>query len=277
MNATSLPVTLPAAGSGRRKRPRRDWSDLGLPAAAIAIILGIWQLTGLFLNPILISTPATVAQDLVGMAGNGQIWVALGQSLEEMVIGLAAGLVAGIALGLIMGRYRAAETVLGPYVNFFNATPLVVIIPLVIIWVGISLQARLLFVFLISLWPVLLNTLAGIKNVNRGYVDVGTAFGFSEAQIVRHISIPAAVPYILAGVRISAGLAIIGMIVSEMEISFVGLGFLLVSLGNSFLTGQLLAVVVVTSLLGVLNVVIVKLVQAKCFPWIAGSAAATSS
>lgn len=277
MNATPLPITLPAEASGRRKRPRRDWSELGLPALAIAIILGIWQLTGLFLNPILISTPTTVAQDLVAMAGNGQIWVALGQSLEEMVIGLAAGLAAGIALGLIMGRYRSAETILAPYVNFFNATPLVVIIPLVIIWVGISLQARLLFVFLISLWPVLLNTLAGIKNVNRGYVDVGTAFGFSEAQIIRHISIPAAVPYILAGARISAGLAIIGMIVSEMEISFVGLGFLLVSLGNSFLTGQLLAVVVMTSLLGVLNVVIVKLVQAKWFPWIAGSAAASNS
>ncbi|MHB8630527.1 MAG: ABC transporter permease [Candidatus Limnocylindria bacterium] len=254
----------PAAG------PSRLWSDLGPPAAAIAIILAVWQLSGLFLNPILLSTPAAVARELVSLGTNGQIWVALGQSLEEMAIGLAFGLIVGIALGLLMGRYALADRLLGPYVSFFNATPLVVIIPLVIIWVGITAEARLLFVFLITLWPVLLNTAAGIRNVDRGYLDVGLAFGFSERQILRHISIPAAIPFILAGIRISAGLAIIGMIVSEMEISFVGLGFLLVSFGNSFETGKLIAVVIVTSILGVLNVTILKMIQDRWFPWIAG-------
>jgi ABC-type nitrate/sulfonate/bicarbonate transport system permease component len=244
------------------------------PAAAIAVILAAWQASGLFLNPILISTPAGVATDLAGLAGNGLIWIALGQSLEEMVIGLAAGLVAGIVLGLLMGRYVVADKLLGPYVSFFNATPMVVIIPLLIIWVGISMEARLLFVFAMSLWPVLLNTAAGIRNVNRGSVDVGLAFGFSERQIARHISLPAAVPYILTGVRISAGLAIIGMIISEMEVSYVGLGFLLVKFGSSFETGKLLAVVIVTSILGVGSVTAVKHVQARYFPWIAASAAA---
>jgi len=194
--------------------------------------------------------------------------------IQMLLIGMAVGLTVGIALGVLMGRYTLVAKVLFPYVNFFNATPLVVIIPLVIIWVGITIQARLLFVFLITLWPVLLNTAAGIRNVDRGYVDVGLAFGFSERQILRKISLPAAIPFILAGVRISAGLAIIGMIVSEMEISFVGLGFLLVSFGNSFETGKLLAVVIVTSVLGVLNVTILKAVQARWFPWIAGVAGA---
>lgn len=266
-----------ASLSGPARR-RGDFLDtrtakVGLPAAAVLVILAAWQASGLFLNPILISTPVAVGQDLAGLGSNGLIWLALGQSLLEMVVGLAAGLVVGIALGLLMGRYTIVEKILAPYVNFFNATPLVVIIPLLIIWVGITTEARLLFVFIISLWPVLLNTLAGIKNVNRGYVDVGTAFGFTEPQIVRHISIPAAVPFILAGVRISAGLAIIGMIISELEVSFVGLGFLLASFGNSFATGKLLAVVVVTSILGVLNVAILGFVQRQWFPWIAGSAA----
>ena len=275
-----MSLSADAATAGiRRRQTRRAFitpAEVGLPALAIAIILGVWQLSGLFLNPILVSTPAAVAAELGALGANGAIWLALGQSLEEMVIGLAAGLIVGIGLGLLMGRYTLADKILSPYVNFFNATPLVVIIPLVIIWVGITIESRLLFVFLISLWPVLLNTVAGIRNVNRGYVDVGTAFGYTEAQIVRHISLPAAIPYILAGARISAGLAIIGMIVSEMEISFVGLGFLLVSFGNSFETAKLLAVVIVTSLLGVLNVTILKWVQATWFPWIAGSAAAAN-
>jgi NitT/TauT family transport system permease protein len=250
------------------------WADRGLPFVAIVAILAAWQLSGLLLNPILLSTPTGVASELADLARNGQIWLALGASLEEMVIGGAIGLTVGIGLGVLMGRYALVAKVLFPYVNFFNATPLVVIIPLVIIWVGITIQARLLFVFLITLWPVLLNTAAGIRNVDRGYVDVGLAFGFTERQLLRKISLPAAVPYILAGVRISAGLAIIGMIVSEMEISFVGLGFLLVSFGNSFETGKLLAVVIVTSALGVLNVTILKGIQGRWFPWIAGVAGA---
>jgi NitT/TauT family transport system permease protein len=249
-------------------------ADLGLPVSAVAAILLTWQLSGLFLNPILLSTPTGVAAELVGLARNDQIWLALGASLEEMLIGMAVGLSVGIVLGVLMGRYTLVAKVLYPYVNFFNATPLVVIIPLVIIWVGITIQARLLFVFLITLWPVLLNTATGIRNVDRGYLDVGLAFGFNERQILRKISLPAAIPFILAGVRISAGLAIIGMIVSEMEISFVGLGFLLVSFGNSFETGKLLAVVIVTSVLGVLNVTILKAVQSRWFPWIAGVAGA---
>ena len=250
------------------------WADQALPATAIAAILVAWQISGLFLHPILISTPTAVAAELAGLARNGQIWLALGASLEEMLIGMTIGLSVGIALGVLMGRYNVVAKVLFPYVNFFNATPLVVIIPLVIIWVGITIQARLLFVFLITLWPVLLNTAAGIRNVDRGYLDVGLAFGFSERQVLRTISLPAAVPFILAGVRISAGLAIIGMIVSEMEISFVGLGFLLVSFGNSFETAKLLAVVIVTSLLGVMNVTILKAIQRRWFPWIAGVAGA---
>ncbi|HEV2249576.1 MAG TPA: ABC transporter permease [Candidatus Limnocylindria bacterium] len=250
------------------------WADRALPAAALVSIVAAWQLSGLFLNPILISTPTAVAAELVDLGRNGQIWLALGASLEEMVIGMAVGLTVGIGLGVLMGRYTIVARVLFPYVNFFNATPLVVIIPLVIIWVGITTQARLLFVFLITLWPVLLNTAAGIRNVDRGYLDVGVAFGLGERDVLRKISLPAATPFILAGVRISAGLAIIGMIVSEMEISFVGLGFLLVSFGNSFETAKLLAVVIVTSLLGVLNVTILKAVQSRWFPWIGGVAGA---
>jgi ABC-type nitrate/sulfonate/bicarbonate transport system permease component len=151
-----------------------------------------------------------------------------------------------------------------------------VTIPLVIIWVGIGQQARLLFVFLITLWPILLNTVAGIRNANRGYTELGAAFGLSEGQILRRIAIPAAVPYILAGARVSAGLAIIGMIVSEMEVSLTGLGYLLITYGNSFLTGKLLAVVFVASMFGVGNVLLLKWVQRTFFPWIAGVAAEQS-
>ncbi|HKF78432.1 MAG TPA: ABC transporter permease [Candidatus Dormibacteraeota bacterium] len=267
-----MTVAAGPVGGGRRLRPAR-WLEPLLPIAAVAAMLGAWQWSGRYLNPILISTPTEVGRDLVELVARGVILEPLAESLEEMVVGGLAGIAAGIAIGVVMGRYQVVEKVLSPFVNFFNATPLVVIIPLVIIWVGISQKARLLFVFLIVLWPVLLNTLAGIRNVSRGYVDLGAAFGLTEAQMLWKVSLPAAVPYILAGARVAAGLAIIGMIVSEMEISLTGLGYLLITYGNSFLTGRLLAVVLVASLFGVGNVLLLRWVQAAFFPWIIGSAA----
>lgn len=244
-----------------------------MPVAAVAVVLIAWQWSGLYLNPILISTPAEVAQDLVQLFARGVIFEPLLESLEEVVIGGVIGIVAGIGIGVLMGRYAVVEKVLSPFVNFLNATPLVVIIPLVIIWLGISQNARLLFIFLITLWPILLNTLAGMRNVNRGYVEVANAFGLSEFQMLWRISLPASVPYILAGARVAAGLAIIGMIVSEMEVSLTGLGYLLITFGNSFLTGDLLAVVFISSMFGVGNVLLLKWIQATFFPWIIGSAA----
>ncbi len=246
------------------------------PAAAVGAVLAAWQLSGLSLNPIQISTPAEVASDLVSMVGAGTILGPLAESLEELVIGGAAGIVVGAALSVLMGRYRLAETMLGPFVNFFNATPLVVIIPLVVVWVGIGQKARLLFVFLITLWPILLNTMAGIRNAGLGYTEVGWRSACPGAQILRRITIPAAVPYILAGARVSAGLAIIGMIVSEMEVSLTGLGYLFITYGNSFLTGKLLAVVFVASMFGAGNVLRHNWVQRTFFPWIAGVAAEQS-
>lgn len=255
----------------RRRTPR--WLEPLLPAAAVAAVLAAWQWSGTYLNPILISTPVEVGRDLVELVTRRVIFEPLFESLEELVLGGAAGIVIGIALGVVMGRYRVVEKVLSPFVNFLNATPLVVIIPLVIIWVGISQNARLLFVFLITLWPILLNTLAGMRGAGRGYVEVGAAFGLSERQMLWKVILPAAVPYMLAGARISAGLAIIGMIVSEMEVSLTGLGYLLITYGNSFLTGQLLAVVFIASMFGVGNVLLLKWVQATFFPWIVGAAA----
>lgn len=262
-----------ATAGARARGGARPWLDLAVPAAGIAVVLALWQLSGLFLSPILISTPTEVGANLVDLVARGVIFAPLGESLFELVVGGSVGIAFGIVLGVLMGRYRTVDIVLSPFVNFLNATPLVVIIPLVIIWVGISQNARLLFIFLITLWPVLLNTIAGIRNVNRGYVEVGAAFGLSETQLLRRITLPAAVPYILAGVRVSAGLAIIGMIVSEMEVSLTGLGYLLITYGNSFLTGPLLAVVFISSMFGVANVLLVKWIQVTFFPWILESAA----
>ena len=260
-------------GATAPKRRRAGAVNVLPPIATLVVVVGLWQITSHFVNPLLISSPHAVADQLGWLFTHQVLWSALGASLREMVIGAAIGLAAGLCAGVAMSRFRPVRAVLSPFVNFFNATPLIVILPLLVIWVGITTQARVLFVVLITVWPMLLNTMAGLNNVPRGYVEVGHAFGLTENQLLWKVRLPAAVPYILAGARIAGGLAIIGMIVSEMEVSFTGIGFLLMNYGQNFEIGKLLALVVITACFGMVNVALVQLVQRLFFRWISGTAA----
>lgn len=263
-----------ARQAGPKRSRRRGAVNLLAPVAAMAIVVGLWQIASLFVNPLLISNPLAVTGELGWLFTHQALWSALGVSLREMVIGAAIGLAAGLCAGVAMSRFRSVHAVLVPFVNFFNATPLIVILPLLVIWVGITTEARVLFVVLITVWPMLLNTMAGLNNVPRGYVEVGRAFGLTENQLLWKVRLPAAVPYMLAGARIAGGLAIIGMIVSEMEVSFTGVGFLLMNYGQNFEISRLLALVIITACFGMVNVGLVQLVQRVFFRWIAGTAAA---
>ncbi|HEY8695559.1 MAG TPA: ABC transporter permease subunit, partial [Chloroflexota bacterium] len=128
--------------------------------------------------------------------------------------------------------------------------------------------------FVVTLWPMLLNSVAGVKNVSRGYIEVGQTFGLSESQLMWKIAVPAAIPYILAGLRISAGRAVIALIIGQIEVASVGIGKLLLDLGMSFQTSKFFAVFMVTATLGIVNVAIVKWVQNTWFPWVEATSAA---
>jgi ABC-type nitrate/sulfonate/bicarbonate transport system permease component len=257
-----LPVRQPTPVADRRV------TGIVAPLVAAAIILGAWEFAGLFVSRVLISSPQGVAVALYDMLRQGTISTAVLISVRELYIGLAIGLVAGIALGVLIGRYPLLDSICSPFINAANATPLNVLIPLLIVWVGISAKARVLFVILISFFPVLLNTAGGLRNVSRGYVEVGQSLGLSERQLLRKIILPGAAPYIFAGIRIGAALGVIGMIVGEMEVSNVGVGYLLNFYGEGFQTANLLALVVVAALIGVLNVMIVRGIQQRWFRWI---------
>jgi ABC-type nitrate/sulfonate/bicarbonate transport system permease component len=272
----ALTTTSPAAaaGGGRRvrapKKPlvERRITGVVAPLVVVAVVLVAWEITGHFISTVLISSPQRVAQDFWDMLFRGTITSALTISLRELYIGLAIGVAAGILLGLIIGRYSLLDSISSPFINAANATPLNVLIPLLIVWVGIDSKARILFVVLISFFPVLLNTAGGLRNVSKGYVEVGETLGLNERQLMRKIVLPASVPYIFAGIRIGAALGVIGMIVGEMEVSNVGIGYLDNFYGEGFQTGNLLALVFLSALIGVFNVMVVRGVQYRWFKWI---------
>ncbi len=253
----------------RQKLPNveRTWYGIVSPLIVIAIIAIAWEFASLNVSPILIPSPQRVGSDFIKLLGLKSTRVAFLISIRELYIGLTIGVVAGILLGMLIGRYRVAEGILGPFINSANATPLNILIPLLIVWVGISTNARILFIILITFFPVLLNTAGGLRNVGRGYVEVGMTMGLNEKQLLRKVILPAAIPYIIAGLRIGVALAVIGMILGEMEISNVGLGYLLSFYGQGFQTGMLIGLVFIAALIGVINVMIVRGIQRVWFKW----------
>lgn len=264
-DATGLPS--PAA---IRRRPLADRRLAGIfaPLAAFAILLGAWEIAGLSITRQLISSPQQVAKDFVTQFSTGPALPALEISLKELYLGIAIGIGAGILLGVIIGRYRFLDGVFSPYINAANATPLNVLIPLLIVWVGISTEARVLFIVLISFFPVLLNTASGLRNVSKGYVEVGRMLGLNEHQLLRKVILPGTMPYIFAGIRLGVALGVIGMIVGEMEVSTVGLGYFINFYGGGFQTGRMLALIILAALIGVVNVLVVRGIQARWFQWI---------
>lgn len=261
-----------ALGSGRsRKRGawiESRWFGVVAPIGIVVLLIALWQLSTLFLNKVVVSSPAKVVDAFGFLVSSGTLGASLAISVKELYIGLALGLVLGTVLGMAIGRYPLVDAILGPFINAMNATPLVVAIPLVVIWLGVNGKARLLFITLITLWPVLLNTAAGMRNVKRNYMEVGTAFGLGERALMRKIAIPATIPYVLAGARIGLGLAIIGLIVAEMEVSTVGVGYLLTLYGNGFQTARLLALVILVALFGVVNVLALRILEYRFFRWV---------
>jgi len=256
-----------------RRSPLADRraTRIAAPLAAVGVLFGLWELAGVFVTTTLISSPPQVLTDFVDQFRSGPAVPALEISLRELYIGIGIGIAAGVVIGLVVGRYRLMDAVLGPYINAANATPLNVLIPLLLVWVGIGTDARVLFVILISFFPVLLNTAGGMRNVSKGYVEVGRMLGLNEHQLMRKVILPASMPYIFAGIRVGVALGVIGMIVGEIEVSNVGLGYFINLYGNGFRTGQLLALIFLAALIGVFNVLVIRGVQARWFRWISAA------
>lgn len=258
---------------GARGRARRLARSTAIQVVSVACFLLLWQLVGSHTNPILLATPTAVVAAFVDMVAKGQLQSGFLLATADLATGYLLAVVLGVAVGLVMGRSRTVEQVLNPYVNFMQATPLVALVPLVIIWLGIGFPARVAVVFMLAFWSVIINTATGVKTVPRVLVDVARVYHLGERRLMTEIALPNAVPHIFAGLRIALGKALIGMVIAEMEVSIVGLGGLLSDYGNEFKTAYLMAGIGTASLVGVVTAVFLEWCLARFFPWVAATSA----
>jgi len=238
-----------------------------LRASSVILLLIVWEVFGRDVNPLFLSYPTAIARACVQLLISGEFQRQALGSLEVYAVGLVSSLVLGIFLGLLMGRYRLAEYLLDPYVYALDATPRVALIPLLLLWFGLGAPAKIAIVFLSGLFPVLMNTFSGVRTVSASLVDIGRVYGAGEAKIFTKIIVPAALPFIMAGVRLAVGRALIGIITAEMFTAVTGMGALLIRYSSAVATDKFFVPVIFLALLGVILSRAVELLQRRLAPW----------
>jgi len=249
-------------------QPFRFVDHLGLVrATSVVVVLSLWEIFGRQVDPLFLSYPSAIARAFFQLLGAGEFERQALGSLQVFAIGLIAALVLGIALGLLMGRYRLAEYLLDPYVYALDATPRVALIPLLLLWFGLGTSSKIAIVFLSGLFPVLMNTFAGVRTVSAQLVDIGRAYGAREGKIFTKIILPAALPFVMAGIRLAVGRALIGIITAEMFTAVTGLGALLIRYSSALATDKFFVPVILLALLGVFLGGAVEKLQKWLAPW----------
>lgn len=246
---------------GLRREHSRSLYDYPNSIRAFSVIcfLIVWEIYGRRVDPLLLTYPTAVVQAAWALIKSGELPRQMLESLTTLAVGFGASVVLGVGLGLVMGRSRVASAALEPHMNALYATPQVALTPLLMMWFGLGFTVKAVVIFLFAFFPILINTASGVRNVSASTIEVGRAYMASEKQILLKVVFPAAVPFIMAGIRLAVGRAIVGMVVAELFTAITGLGAMLTLYGNLFETAKMFVIVIV---LGLLGVVLVRATQA---------------
>lgn len=202
---------------------------------------------------------------------NGTLGNATLITLQTTFVGFVFAAALGIGFGLLFGRSRGAEYSADPYINLIYATPVVAIVPLIGIWFGANLFSSYIIVFITAFFPILINTMAGVKDVSRSLTETGRSFGFSGLGLWRKVVLPSSIPYVMTGLRLGIGGAIIGALLAELFLDLIGLGGLLVEAQAFFKTPLVISAVLIIMVIGIGLTEIVKYLEKKVSPWAASA------
>jgi len=220
------------------------------------------------LKPIFISSPTLVAAAALRMFFvTGEIWRDLAWSSFGYVLGLALAIAVGIPLGLAAGWYRRLSYAVEPFLSALNATPQVAFLPLIVVWVGTGLGARVLIIFLLAVLPIAINAHAAVRTTDPRLIRVAASFGAGDWRLFRTIILPSAVPFLLAGLRLAIGRGMIGVVVGEIYGSAAGIGAMISQAGSRFQTDKVFVGVLTIVAAGVILVEIVQRIERRVDVW----------
>jgi ABC-type nitrate/sulfonate/bicarbonate transport system permease component len=256
--------------------PRPTWaqrlrevvlSPNAIRTASVAVFFVVWEYYGRRMDPIFMAPPSAIFQAALELIQSGALEKALIQTLWPFAVGMALTVVIGVALGIVMAQWRTLEYVLDPFVNALYAIPRIALIPLIILWAGLEFAGKVTILVSVAVFPITVNTYSGIRDVRGAMLEIGRAYGATEWQIFWKIILPAAIPFIMAGIRLAVGLAIIGIIVAEFFTAISGLGGMIVEYANVFATAKLFVPIIVIALVGVVLTELVMWLERRMSRW----------
>lgn len=238
----------------------------------IVVLVALWQSVPLWFTlprgmALFFTTPSRIAASFYELLVNGEIEKHFYVSAVAFLAGLGLSIAVGLPLGLIIGRSPTLEALVDPYVTAFNATPRIVLLPLLILWFGIGISSKIVIVFAGAVFPLLINTYAGVKNVNRVLVNVVRSFGANEWQLMKIVVLPNSLPYIIAGLRLAIGRAILGVVVGEFFGASKGLGYMIASAATNYKVDVVFVGVFIFMALSVVLTLAVKRIESRLASW----------
>jgi len=271
----TLDARVAALGSADDAPRRSLWRRIEPTAwgvASFVVLLLVWQIVPYFvpLKPgtrLFFTVPSQVAGTLWQMIVSGSLWAPLGVSATAFAVGLLLAIAAGLPLGILIGRSNALNAMFDPFITAFNATPRLVFLPLLMLWFGIGIWSKVAVVFLGALFPLLINTYEGVRNADKLLINVVRSFGAGEWDIARLVVVPNSLPFIIVGLRLAIGRAVLGVVVSEFFGSQEGLGVVMVRAASGFKVDVVFAGLIVFAGLSLVMTGLVKLVEDRMSRW----------
>jgi sulfonate transport system permease protein len=249
------------------RRARRRLYVLAIRLVSLAVVLATWQIGGSRIDPVLFTTPTAVSGAAIQMLTSGELWSYLWPSLVVLIVGLVISAVAGIAVGLLLARFWVLDVGLDMYITFLYSTPSVALVPLIVLWVGFESTAKIVILILFAFFPMVINTYQGVKNVDPKLVEVGRAFRCSERQMWSNIVLPAALPFIVTGLRLAVGRGLIGMVFADLYTAISGIGYLITRSASTYRVDKMFVPIVVLGLLGITLTAVLRASEHWVAPW----------
>jgi NitT/TauT family transport system permease protein len=241
-----------------------------LGTISVVIFLTIWELIGntlQLINPMFMSAPSLVMKAAVQLFTSGEIWNDLYVSGIEFFWGYGLSIIFAIPFGIAIGWYKKFAYICDPFVNAMNATPRVALLPLVIIWLGIGILSKVGIIFLGAVFPLLINTRDGVKTTPANLLTAARSFGASEWQIFKSVVLPSTVPFILTGLRLAVGRALIGVMVGELYAATAGIGFMITVAGATFQTDKVFVGVLIFAITGMVLTDVIDRIEHRFDKW----------
>lgn len=234
---------------------------------SLVVVALAWQLIGTQVNPLFVSYPTAIWNAFVRMVARDQLWPAFIDTMKPMALGYLIAILIGIPIGILLGRYRIVESVGGMYVTAGYATPLVALIPLFVLWFGLGFAVKAFVVLVMSVFPIIINTWSGAKLVPKSLIEVGESFVASPPTVLRKIVLPATIPYIMTGLRLGLGRAVIGVVIAEFFTAIGGLGGIIINSQQRFDTASMMVPILILLALGVGLTAALGYLESKVAPW----------